>query len=781
MKSIKGLLYIVFISILAMSGLYLKISLGRQQSINEISLELKSNSIKNLNCELFDDSDGIAHIKTNSEIAGYACLGFIQARDRAAQMDYLRRLAYGQKAEIGGIKDLKSDIFVRTLGLKEKAEQLYAEMSITSQKFLSAFSTGINQSLLEQIKKKQVYEFEQMQIFPRPWVPSDTIALLLLQSLEQTKDNFLRKLDEEKWKLAFPKTAEQLFSKINLPWETYIIKSDDLWSQKNSPVNTAQQTPSSRNSVSHLNMDNYLELRETFFKEENWGSNNWVFAPEKSKSRNAWLANDPHLSLKTPPFWYWVNLETPEFNVIGANLPGAPIFPSGANLHASWGLTNSYLPVGNIFFVKKTEIETHTDVSITRPLIWFRFWKFRIPFFFKSIQRINNKWPILPIDLHPDYTLVYHWSSLDLEGKHLDAFFDLAKTNNAYDTDKILSQIRLNSWNFVFADTQGQIGYRATGLVQRFKQPPTFGIEQKPLSELLNILESKNYLSVEEIPNILNPSRKYIATANNRQWKSANYFLGSTSNSEFRAHRIENLISQKNKMFDLKDIQEIQCDVEAEDAKFLLPPLYEYLAKLQINSKETAALNVLKKWNFKTDLNCKECFLFRRWLSQIYENLGINVIAFYHILETPDLVDQNHFNKIIKGTLVQSYDEFLNLERQNKFWGNVHSNRFYHLWGDSFESQSTIGTPGDQETVSPGTADWNGELFDHKAGASQRLIVELTQPPSVYSQLAGENKNLHKPNLEDKNLAWHSWSHCQFKQRKFPMNWASVLSSKIQF
>lgn len=784
MKSKKILYTTIALLTFLISWLFVKPAYERNRAMEQIKSAIETNALKNelktQNCELYDDADGISHIKTESESAAYACWGFVQARDRAAQMDYLRRMSYGQKAEVGGINDLKSDFFIINLGIKEKAGMLFAEMNNNSKKKLLAFAYGVNSSFLELLQKKQVYEFEKLQIYPEPWNPENTLAILLLQSIEQTKDNFLRKLDEERWKSKFSDSAEQLFSKASIPWQTFILKSDDLWSKQNSTA--AQSSPAkSKKSLSGINWNHYSHLRKTLFAEEHWGSNNWVIAPEKSVSKNAWLANDPHLSLKNPPFWYWMHIEAPGFNTIGANLPGAPIFPSGTNMQTSWGLTNSYLPVGNVYFVKKAELENSTDVTQFRPLLWFRFWKFKFPFFFKTVQRIKNKWPILPIDLHPDYTLVFHWSSLDLEGHNLDSFFDLVKTKSVDETDAILSKIRLNSWNFVFADISGNIGYRATGLVHRYRSAPAFGIEQKSLPEILDLLAAKNYLGIDEIPHLKNPKRQYIATANNRQWQSANYFLGSTSNSEFRAHRIESLLTQTSPPLDFDKIHETQCDVEAEDAKVLLPLLNNYFSKIRLTEKETSALNILKQWNFKTSLDCKECFLYRRWLDLVYEKLEINVIALYNILSQPKLLDQEKFNKELRLALLNGFNEFLELEKNSKRWGDMHVNRFNHLWGSQFLHTNVIGTPGDQETVSPGTADWDGKLFEHKAGASQRLIVELTNPPTVYSSLAGENQDHEIPELNDNKMAWQNWAQCQLSKRNFPLNWTQVNTKKITF
>jgi penicillin amidase len=773
------ILLLVLIYILA------KPYLSRSSYINQIERAQEQNLLKDelalKSCQLFDDKDGIAHIKAENEIVSYACWGYIQARDRAGQMDYLRRIAYGKKAEVGGYKDIKSDFFVNVVGLPDKAREIYSQMSLGSQKLLWAFSYGVNKALLEHINSHKVYEFEKMLLFPEPWIAENSIAILLLQSLEQTKDNFLRKLDEENWKKKHGEKALGLFSKENLPWATYIIKEDDSWSTQISTKKSQTKTTELLHQHQFpINTQPIEDLRKNLFPEENWGSNSWVLSPDKTETKNAWVANDPHLSLKNPPFWYWLHVETPEFNTIGANLPGAPVFANGANPYVGWGLTNSYLPVGNLYFVPKKEIEDDPRLISFRPLIWFKFWRFKIPFFFKSFQRIDSRWPLLPLDLNPELSVIYHWSTLDLDGKGFEAFFDLTKANSAENINQILSNIKLNSWNFVFSDIKGNIGYRATGLVHRYEQKPTFGIAVKPLKEILDLLAGKKYLDKDEIPHLFNPKRGWVVTANNRQFdQSAPFFLGTSSNSEFRAHRIEELLSSTSQPMDLDKIRQIQCDYQAQDARILLPLLNGYLQPLAASNNTNKALAILNKWDLQTTVNCKECFLFRRWMGLIYESQNLNVISLYRSLTDPNLAKKEQFSEILSSQLEQSYQEYLALLKSDRKWGDLHINQFVHLWGEDFNKPLTIATPGDEETVSPGTSDWDGHFFKHRSGASQRLVIEMANPPRVFSIMAGENADHETPDLNNPDLAWKKWANCQLSQRIFPLDWQSVQLSKI--
>jgi penicillin amidase len=760
---------------------------SRYDAISQIEKTINNNLLKNelqaKECQLFDDVDGIPHIKAESELEAYACWGFIQTRDRAAQMELLRRTAYGKKAEVGSYQDIKSDFFIRIIGISEKAEEIFAQMSPNVKKLLWAYSYGVNKALSESIRFHKVYQFEKLQIFPEPWIPENSIALLLLQSLEQTKDNFIKKLDEENSKNNFGSMAQMLFSKENLPWETYITKEDDPWTIQMKTEKKSQTVNTSKIQNYQLNTQKFKELRHELFPEENWGSNSWVLSPSRTESKKAWLANDPHLNLKNPPFWYWLHIETTDFNMIGATLAGTPSFANGTNSFVSWGLTNSYLPAGNVYLVSKKEMASDNKISSSRPLIWFKFWKFEIPFFFKSYEKLNSKWPILPIELNPELNLIYHWSSLDLSAKDLEPLFDLVKTKSVKEINIIFSDLKLNSWNFVFADIEGNIGYRATGLIHRLEQKQDFGISVKSYSDILKTLSAKNYLSSEEMPHLFNPKRDYVVTANNRQWKQdLPFYLGSSNNSEFRAHRIEELLTSDVQLMNLEKIKSTQCDNQAQDARVFLPLINDYLkiSSFEKDKNSELALNILNSWDLKTTTQCKECFLFRRWLSLIYENEHLNVIALYKILTDSKVFDKKHFSVNLLKYLNQSFNEYSQLIKNGSNWGNLHVNQFASLWGDDFKNTESLATPGDEETVNPGTADyWDGQKFKHRSGASQRLIIEMTNPPKVYSTLAGENTDIEIPPLNDSNYSWKKWSDCQLSQKSFPLDWSAHILKKI--
>lgn len=78
------------------------------------------------------------------------------------------------------------------------------------------------------------------------------------------------------------------------------------------------------------------------------------------------------------------------------------------------------------------------------------------------------------------------------------------------------------------------------------------------------------------MPRLLEPARGWIATAN--QAHSAGDGFAGAQSQWFGAFRIEELL-KSTKRADFESMKRIQCDVQAVDARFLLPRLLELLEK----------------------------------------------------------------------------------------------------------------------------------------------------------------------------------------------------------
>ena len=733
-----------------------------------------------MNCDIWQDEQKISHILASQEHSGMACLGYLHGRDRTWQMDFFRKIVQGRKSEVIGYEGLKSDFFLRLLGLAERAEALYSQMPQQDQKMLEVYTAGVNRGM-KQALKKGVYEFQQQGSDPEPWRAQDSISLMFLQSFDQTRRTFETQINQEKWEKSYSAGAAALFDQEGLPWTTSILKKGE-YSTVSSAVASSIVPSSSRGSALGLSSFSATELFDGALGGIGMGSNNWVIHSKKSQSGHAWLANDPHLSLSYPAFWYWVHLNAGRWDAIGASFPGVPFIVSGSNRHVSWGLTNSFLPVSKVSYVPEEDL---AGAVTHRPVIWIRFWKLKIPFFFKTFRRtLSKKLPILPLPAPEKKAMVLRWSGFDLEAGDFMGMLEVMGARSAKEADESLKSLKFPSWNFVFADDQGNIGYRAVGRIPRFSgSEMKFGIPHQRLVEVEN---SEAFArpwvtasSSDEMPHVLNPKRGFVVSANNLQWPADSVlYAGQGQITSFRAFRIEELLG-KNDKHDLNSNQRIQCDVQAVDARFLLPEIVKILETSSLTGDQLRVVQKLKDWNYETNAECEACGVFRLMVNHLFDTQNLNPASLYRKLR-PTSQDHSLKKAIIDAFELALKDLKYDDTKILPQWSTLHLNAFAHWGGSNFSPTRPIATPGDDNTVNYGLSTWNGVFFNHTDGASHRLIVEMSQPPKVYSVLAGENLDTQKRDITDPHSEWQKWIHCDQQRRVFPVDWSKIEDASLE-
>jgi acyl-homoserine lactone acylase PvdQ len=107
-----------------------------------------SKNIQDLTHEvkIYTDDEGQSHIKAEELNDGYFGLGFIHAKERLWQMDFLRRVARGKLSELFGRKTLPVDKMIRNLGFNELARKSSQYVTYNSKhiKLLNSYISGIN-------------------------------------------------------------------------------------------------------------------------------------------------------------------------------------------------------------------------------------------------------------------------------------------------------------------------------------------------------------------------------------------------------------------------------------------------------------------------------------------------------------------------------------------------------------------------------------------------------------------------------------------------------------
>jgi penicillin amidase len=714
------------------------------------------------NCRILRDATGIPAIEAPDRESLLACWGRIHGSTRPFQMDYLRRIFQGRRAEVTGFGDLRSDLMMRLLDLDRRARDLTFRLPPTLLRELEAYSEGVNEGFAEALARRDAPLLREG-MRPDPWLPEHTIGLLLLESFDQTRKTFAHDLQEETWKKTLKADAAALTTPDGLPWDDAVLDPGEYprGARTAGGDSTVPATPSA------VEPDSLAAWASGLFPALGAGSNNWVISPSHSATGHAWLANDPHLDLKRPAFWHWVRLKVPgELEVFGAAVPGMPVVVSGANRHAAWGLTNSYLDVADVLSVPREELKDR--IETTRPLVWFRFMGIRWPFFFKSFERVRDpktpeSLPILPIEgAGPGRALVLRWTGFDLEPNDIQGLWDLLTAHTAQELDVTLSRTRVPSWNFVFADTAGSIGYRAVGRIPRREHPPEYGVPQVTASALG---EPVALLDAADMPHALNPKRGWIATANQRQWPPDARFHGGRGYSPgFRGHRIRELLTARPK-HDAASLAAAQCDTRSVDAEFFVPLLLASARTMDSNPKgATDALELLRTWDYSTTAECRACGIYRRWMDWLGALSELPDEAVYRLLKA----DPRRLP--VGKALARALRDLEKTGEQFPEWKKIHRAPFEFLAGETWFAVPPIFAPGDRNSVNPGTSVWTGLKYDVTSGASQRILVELSDPPHIQGMLAGANEGPPEDKIEFKGSPWVQWAECRHAEIPFPLS-----------
>ena len=675
-----------------------------------------------IKCEATYDHLGIPHQKVNSEHDYYYCFGYHHGKDRAWEMDYFRRVAQGRNAEVYGFSSLKGDLIMRLLELPDLADRLYKELPDAQKTILQNYTAGVNAGFEE---GKNAKEFKDLNYAPEEWAPEHSILILTLQSFDQTRKTFFRDYEEEKFKEHWKEKTDDLFDEDSIPWQNTILKEGEY-----TKLDTVKKT--SYKTVRKPTL--WANFPDVFGKES--GSNNWVVSKEKSKSGYAMLANDPHLDLKTPLFWYWINLESPDTKVIGASVPGVPVVVSGTNGKVAWGLTNAYFNTADAVFIKDLK---NDDLISFRPTVKVKLGFMKLPFFFKSFEKTKDGGRVIPLEVESGEKMVLRWTGFNLKGKDLAAMFDLVKAKNVVDMDATLKTVGLPAWNFVFADNKGDIGYRVVGeLFKEYKKDP-YGISFETLEEF----KSKELLAPDERPHVLKPKRNYIYTANNRHWPvDAKYYGGRAYNNPFRGFRIDELLRATEK-HDVESFSRIQCDRQAVDARFFV----EKLSKV-------ADIPEFKDWKFDTEDTTQAPAVYRRLMDLILEGWQVNEFALYKLL---DQLTEKQKSEIM------SFYKIAKDQIDGRKWSDMHRLTFAHLSkNDDWKFSPEIPGFGDTHSVDPGTAKWDPDrkIYEQFSGASMRMIVVLKETPEIHLALPGYNRNYTE--MQEKVPAWNEYRACQY-------------------
>jgi penicillin amidase len=768
-----GLLGLIGAAVLAAAGTFFWFQRTVSKSQPQISGTITVAGIHDL-VEIIRDVHGIPHIYAQNEPDLFFAMGYAMAQDRLWQMEFYRRVGTGRLAEILGKEALEADRHFRTLAAGGRHRSLPDEAGILT----DAFVAGIN-AYLERHRDRLPLEFKLLGFQPEPWQSDDVSAIYTLINwglslgwkVDLTAADILKKVGKDHFRDAFAPPAEA--------GRPIALEIDPI------PTLDFSGVVATFSKVSRL----------TDFTPAP-ASNNWAISGTRSVTGKPLLANDTHMPLTNPSLWWEVHLVCPTIDAAGFAIPGLSGLPLGHNRHVAWGVTN--VMVDDVdFYIER--LNPQNPLQYRYEDHWEDMRSVRQTIRVKGAApvdidiRLTRHGPVIENGQFDDSNQVVsaRWAvnDLDLPAR---AAFRLLKAATVADVVETLKDWGAPGQNFVFADTNGSIGYWCCAAIPI--RPRGNGL--LPVPGWTDADEWAGYLPFEKRPHVIDPPDGYVASANNAVSDiTFPDVIGTYWEPIDRISRIRELIADKPKL-SVDDMTAIQTDVACPLAAELMPLMLSVMDQRFTAEPEAPTRDILAQWDYRMSAQSAAATIYETTYLHLLENIfrdelgpalyrryiGLTVFApraLRHILRTGRSVWLDDVDTPLTETLADVVEKSLRqalTDLRSRFgadvarwtWGRLHTLTFHHPLGerkplDRLFDLGPYPTSGSHLTVDKKQYDYN-RPFTVREGVSQRMIVDLAHPavalhvlPTGESGLLGNAHNSDQIDLYLEGRYHPSW------------------------
>jgi penicillin G amidase len=514
----------------------------------------ESASIRSLAAQASIDLDerGVPTIKTQDLLDAFRVQGYFQARERLFQMDLQRHVARGRVAEWFGEPALPLDRLHRVYGFAQVAESAVPLLTERQRVELQAFADGVN-AFIQNHEDRWSLEHRLLKARPEPWAIADSLACLLLMH-EDLSSSWGRELRNEG--LAGLPEVQHRFLLPRVTDEDMLIVPD-AGPKPNSDAEALFGGPMLRAAKHRLPEDPIGLPTDAGFSHESVGSNNWVIAGSRTHSGKPLLANDPHLALQAPGIWVPIRMEVGTHFWQGVALPFYPGIVIGQSDRIAWGMTNLGTDVQDLY-IEPSVGERMETLQVRGKRVEV----LRVPLGAHGPQ------------LRPGYSL--RWAALDPRFLAV-APGELMESRDWQSFNAALDHFTAPAQNFVYADVDGHIGWRATGQI-----PIRKGFDGSiPVDGKDARFDWQGFVPQDQLPRVLDPTSGFLATANQRVIGTRfPHTIATRWASPVRAARIHEGI-QKQDRFDRAAMSRLQMDVISTDHRDFMRLMNPYLGENQ--------------------------------------------------------------------------------------------------------------------------------------------------------------------------------------------------------
>ena len=496
------------------------------------------------------DPNGIPQIVADDLEGLYWGMGYCHAMDRGLQMLLMRILGQGRAAELldGSDEMVEVDRFFRRMSWSRGADEDVAKLDPEARAACEAYCAGANQRFSE----SKPWELKLVGVRPEPWAVRDSLLLARMAgflTLAQSQGE-LERLFVEMVQAGVPDAhLEALF-----------------------PGSTSGLDRSAVQKVQLVERIVPEAVKWASAAPRAMASNNWCVSGDRTKSGAAMLANDPHLETnRLPNVWVEQSFRWPEGYAILVTMPGLPAPLVGRNDHLSWGATYTFMDAidswiehcrdgkyrrGDEWVSFERRVETIARKK--RPPVIETFWE--------------NQHGVLDGDATQEgYMLATRWSGSFGGAQSINSLVRMWNARTVADGMSAFAEVE-SSFNWIFADSAGDIGYQMSGLMPR-RPDDWSGFAPRPGWDAR--FDWDGFVDPSRLPRVRSPETTRIVTANQDLNHLGEVDPINAPMGDYRARRIEQLLDARSD-HDVESFRAIQLDtysIQASEMMEILRPL----------------------------------------------------------------------------------------------------------------------------------------------------------------------------------------------------------------
>ena len=684
--------------------------------------------------EVFFDERGVPHIFAENDYDLYFTQGYVTARDRLFQMELQVRAAGGYLAEWMGDDLIEYDKNQRRLGMVYGAERAMEEINSNSviSNAIQAYADGVNTYIESLYFEKYPLEYKILGVEPAEWKPINTAILLkymtqmlAARSEDVRTSNTMAHLGED--------FVNQFLSKRPDLMDP-IVPTDTEWDFSATSVEAPDQ----------LYQPTFTEDIELWQPHPFNGSNNWVVDGTKSAGGYPILSNDMHLNMSMPSIWYEVQLNSPDVNVYGVSLQGAPTIIVGYNENIAWGATNSgadvmdwyeitfrnedreeYLHNGDWLPVEKRveTIRSKSGEAVQDTILFTHH---------GPVYENREETPVTQT-IQQDHAL--KWIAHEPSNELL-TFYKLNRGENYSDFKNAFITYKAPAQNMNYAGTDGNIAIQTIG-----KFPMKWEFQGRTVSDGSDSrYDWIDYIPYQQNPYAINPERGYLSAANQYPTgESYPYYLGESFAPFERGRRINDRLAAMENVT-VEDFKNLLLDAHSYHGERLLPELLATINPDVLDESEKEIIDLLNNWDYDNTGEEIAPAIFREWWRELYSLIWDNKYSTEIPMRKPDrditvdLIINNPASPWFNNPETEVVETFSDLtypafkqalsnlnsrfgtNKENWKWGYYNNTNLNHLGQIPGMGVTNLFTDGSNESVN---AIWGSH------GPSWRMVVEL--------------------------------------------------------